>query len=88
MCLDVAVDELAGLRAHGDGAGAEDHAVGDDGLGVDARERLGRLVGKSSDLGGHFGGRILVELGFRFFGEDGDENACNWRQLSKDSEEN
>lgn len=53
--LDVAVNELAGLSVHGDSAGAEDHAIGNNGLGVDAGKRLGSLVGEGSDLVGHFG---------------------------------
>jgi hypothetical protein len=53
VSLDVAVDQLASLSVHGDGAGDEDHAIGLDGLAVDARERLGSLVGENSNFGGH-----------------------------------
>lgn len=54
VSFDVAVDELAGFGVHGHGAGAVDDTVGDDGLGVDAREGLGGFVGEDRGFGGHF----------------------------------
>lgn len=56
MRLDVSVDQLAGLGVHGNGAGTVDGAVGDDGLVVDAGERLGGLVGEDGGFGGHCAG--------------------------------
>lgn len=56
MRLDVSVDQLAGLGVHGDGAGTVDGAIGDDGLVVDAGERLGGLVGEDGGFGGHCAG--------------------------------
>lgn len=53
VSLDVAVNQLAGLGVHGDGAGDEDHAVGLDGLAVDARQRRRGVLGEDGLLGGH-----------------------------------
>lgn len=53
MSLDVAVNQLASLGVQGNSARDEDHAIGLDGLAVNARERLGSLVGTNSNLGGH-----------------------------------
>ena len=44
MSLNVAIDQLHGYRVHGYGAGAVDHAIADDGLGVDSREGFGGFV--------------------------------------------
>lgn len=52
--LDVTVNDLHRHRVHWHGAGAEDHAIGDDGLAVDARQGLGSLIGEDGGLGrGH-----------------------------------
>lgn len=53
VSLDVARNQLHGLGVHGHGARDENHAIGLDGLAVNARERLGSLVGEDSSLGGH-----------------------------------
>lgn len=53
MSLDITINELHGNGVHGDSAGDEDHAVGLDGLAVDAGERLGGLVGDNGFLGRH-----------------------------------
>jgi hypothetical protein len=53
VSLDIAVNQLASLGVHGDGARDKDHAIGLDGLAVDAGERLGSLVSEDSDLGRH-----------------------------------
>lgn len=42
VSLDISVDNLHGLGIHGHRAGDEDKSASDDGLGVDAGERLGR----------------------------------------------
>lgn len=53
MSLDITVNQLASLGVHGNGARDKDHAIGLDGLAVDARERLGSLVSEDSNLGSH-----------------------------------
>lgn len=53
--LHIAINQLAGGSVHGDSAGAVNDAIGDDGLGVDAGEGLGGLIGEDWGLGGHFG---------------------------------
>lgn len=53
MGLDISVNQLASGSVHGDSAGAVDDTIGDNGLGVDAREGLGGLVGENGGLGGH-----------------------------------
>lgn len=50
MCLNVTVDDFHGHRVHGNGAGAEDHAIGDDGLAVDAGQGLRGLIGENGGL--------------------------------------
>lgn len=55
MGFDIALDQLAGGGVHGHGAGAVDHAIGDNGLVVDAGEGLGGFLGEDGGLGGHFG---------------------------------
>ncbi len=56
VSLDVARNQLHRLGVHGDGARHEDHAIGLDGLAVDAGKRLGSLVSEDSSLGGHCDG--------------------------------
>lgn len=58
MGLDVAINQLPSLGVHGDSARHEDHAIGDNSLAVDTRERLGGLVGQDGGLGGHCVGWI------------------------------
>jgi hypothetical protein len=41
VSLDITIDELPRLGVHGNGAGAVDHAIADDGLRVDSWEGLG-----------------------------------------------
>lgn len=54
VSLDITGNQLHGLGVHGDGARDKDHAVGLDGLAVDAGEGLGGLVGEDGFLGrGH-----------------------------------
>lgn len=53
--LDISVDQLASGSVHRDSAGAVYDTIGDNGLGVDAREGLGGLVGEDGGLGGHDG---------------------------------
>lgn len=60
MSLDIPINQLAGHRVHGHLAGAVDHAVGDNGLVVDAGERLGSFVGQDGGFGGHDGTLDLV----------------------------
>lgn len=64
MSLDVTINKLSSLGVHGHGSRAEHHAIGNDGLGIDAWERFGSLVGKSSDLVGHRG-RRCAEMSMR-----------------------
>lgn len=53
--FDIAINDLAGFCVHSYRAGAVDHAVGDNGLGIDAGEGLGGFVGRDGGFGGHFG---------------------------------
>lgn len=52
-CCYVALDELAGCGIHGHLAAAEHEAVGNDGLAVDAGQRLGGLVRQDRLFGRH-----------------------------------
>lgn len=54
MSLDIALNQFSGLGVHGHSAGAVDDAVGDDGLGVDTRQRLRGLFGEDGSFSGHF----------------------------------
>jgi hypothetical protein len=74
--LDVTIDEFHSLSIHRDGAGAEDQAVGDDGLGIDSWQRLGGLVGE--DWGFGRGGHCCCEF---------DGGSVNGATLSKDFED-
>lgn len=49
--LDVSFDEFVGRGVEADLAGAVDRGVGDDGLGVDAREGLGGVFGEDGLFG-------------------------------------
>lgn len=51
--LDIAVDQFASHGIHRHCTGAVHDAIGDDGLGVDARQGLGGLVGEHGGLGRH-----------------------------------
>lgn len=67
VSLDVSVNQLVRLGIHGDGAGDKDEAVGDNGLAVDAGERLGGLVGEDCLLAGHCSGCVW----------------CKWRSVGQ-----
>lgn len=55
MSLDISLDQLPRLWIHRHRSRAVDHAVGDDGLRVNAREGLGALLGEDSGLVRHDG---------------------------------
>lgn len=76
MGFDIAIDELASDGVHGDRTGAVHHAIGDDGLRVDAGQRLGGLVGEHGSLGRHVeGAKTKKEEGRRKNGERRTEEA-------------
>lgn len=55
VSLDVAGNQLHGDGVHGHGARDKDHAIGLDGLAVDAGQRLGGVRGENGLLSRHVG---------------------------------
>lgn len=64
MSLDISLDQLPRLWIHRHRSRAVDHAVGDDGLRVNAREGLGALLGEDSGLVRHDGYSFFLSLLF------------------------
>jgi hypothetical protein len=54
MSLNIPLNQFSRLRIHGDGPGAVDDSIGDDGLRVDPWERLGGFFGEDGGFGCHF----------------------------------
>jgi hypothetical protein len=54
MSLDVSVNMLACRRVNGQGAGAEDHPIGNNGLGVDAHSGSWSFLSIDGGFGRHY----------------------------------
>jgi hypothetical protein len=54
MSLDVSINQLARLRVNGQGARAEYHPIGNDGLGVDAHSGRRSFIRKDGSFDRHY----------------------------------
>lgn len=83
VSLNVARNQLHRLGVHGHGSRYENHAIGLDGLAVDAGKRLGSLVGEDRSLGrGHCDGRQGSD-GVRWIDEG--EKCTEFLRIAKES---